>query len=296
MTVPIEVSDKIANLNDHIANAAKAIGCSPERKKVFQAIYYGKKKIKSRDEIANATGLSKKRVLELGKTLVNNHIVSQVKIDQQVGYEKNPFYGQYKKRILGYVDQPARLNSLPTKVRPIVSNAGVRVNVSFPTKTFDIEQITVDDVASFKAVQKIQDSPEMVPIDEKKFKEGIKRIIGEKGMFIDWGGERNDLFTTKVRIGGKRYACAFAFKGKGLTGILKPNRMGKNGDQIQRLFQSNARVFIVQYWGQIDESIYDLMKCLAISRSALYREKVFYCVIDGFDTARIGSAYKNIFK
>jgi hypothetical protein len=53
----IDVSDKISNLQDHIANAAKILGSSNDRKKVFNAIYRGKKTFKTKREIANATGL-----------------------------------------------------------------------------------------------------------------------------------------------------------------------------------------------------------------------------------------------
>ena len=55
----------------------------------------------------------------------------------------------------------------------------------------------------------------------------MKRIIGETGRFKDWGGETSDLYTTRLRVGGGRKAAAFGFKGKGLTGVLTPARMGK---------------------------------------------------------------------
>jgi len=57
--------------------------------------------------------------------------------------------------------------------------------------------------------------------------------------------------------------------------------MGKRGDQIQRLFRSPADVYMIQYWGQIDESIIEQMEKLATAKSALELRKIFYGVIDG---------------
>ena len=56
------------------------------------------------------------------------------------------------------------------------------------------------------------------------------------------------LSSTRLRIEGERRAAAFAFKGPGKTGRLTPRKMGKNGDQIQRLSKCPAEVFLIQYW------------------------------------------------
>ena len=44
-------------------------------------------------------------------------------------------------------------------------------------------------------------------------------------------------------------------KGKGKKGPLTPAKMGKHGDQIQRLFESTADIFFVQYWDNIGERV-----------------------------------------
>jgi len=90
-------------------------------------------------------------------------------------------------------------------------------------------------------------------------------------------------------------ACAFAFKGKGKKGVLKPKDFGKNGDQISRLFQMDAQVFVLQYWGQLDQSVYELMRSLAVARSALNQQRVDFGVVDGDDTQRLISAYPKCF-
>jgi hypothetical protein len=131
---------------------------------------------------------------------------------------------------------------------------------------------------------------------ESRFKNGIAKILGEGGKFKDWGGERNDLYTNRVRISGHRLPAAFAFKGMGTRGILTPRLMGKNGDQIQRLFKTTACVFIVQYWGQVAESIVEQMAEFAKAKSATEGSLVFYGVIDGGDSNRLLKAYPKAFQ
>ena len=71
--------------------------------------------------------------------------------------------------------------------------------------------------------------------------------------------------------------------------------MGRNGDQIQRLFESRADLFIVQYWGQVDESVYQLMETFAVARSVHTGKRVYYGVIDGADSDRLVLAYPKEF-
>ncbi|MGI0011529.1 MAG: hypothetical protein ACREAE_09030, partial [Nitrosopumilaceae archaeon] len=67
--------------------------------------------------------------------------------------------------------------------------------------------------------------------------------------------------------------------------------MGKNGDQILRMFRSPANVFFVQFVGQIDENVLSLMEQLAIAKSYATGNQIFYGIIDGSDTSRIFEAY-----
>ncbi len=128
-----------------------------------------------------------------------------------------------------------------------------------------------------------------------QFKNGVAAILGEQGPFKDWGGESRDLSSTRVRLGGKRRIAAFAFKGPGQTGKLTPGKMGKNGDQIQRLVRCPAEIFIVQYWAQIDDSVIEQLKALVTLKSYLEDEQLWWGVIDGNDSARLIAAYPKKF-
>src|SRR5262245_13717389 len=90
-------------------------------------------------------------------------------------------------------------------------------------------------------------------------------------------------------------AAAFAFKGPGTKGLLVPGKLGKNGDQIQRLFAEDAYIFFVQYVGQIAPSVSQQMAAFAQAKSLSTGRKILYGVIDGADSARLVAAYPSAF-
>jgi len=289
----IEVSDVRSNPQDQIAHAARVIGRSKDCREVFSAIHQGKKRIKTISELVALTSLPRIRVLQEAGKLCNNHIVTKTKVGSELAYGKDPFYAQNKKTILRLAGDKEALEKFPTKINPRFGE--VTVNVSFPEKMVDAEKITIDDIDSFSKAKEVSFDSNPVPVDEEKFKEGLQRVIGEQGTFQDWGGELNDLFSTRLMLNGERKSVAFGLKGKGMKGILTPKKMGERGDQVQRLFRSPAEVFLVQYWSQIDESIVEQMKNFAVAKSALEGKRIYYGVIDGQDTMRIITAYRECF-
>jgi len=289
------VTDARSNSNDQIYHAANVLGKSDDRKKVFLAIYSGKKRVKTVKEIMQVTGMSNIRVLQEGKRLAANQIVQAIKVGRQTAYVKDQFLGEHRSRILSHAGNSEKLSSFPTKINPR-SVGKTAISLKIFGNNVITTQIHVDDVDSFGKVRRIHKEVPHRQISEEKFKKGIQRIIGERGKFIDWGGERNDLYSTRVMLKGKRITTAFAFKGKGKkVAKLTPAHMGKNGDQIQRLFSCSAELFIVQYWGQIDESIVEQMKTFAAFKSISERKKIYFCVIDGKDSARLILAYRSCF-
>lgn len=288
------VSDKFSNYNDNLDHAAKILRRSEARRSIFEAIYRGKKALKTQEEIRRATRLTPIKILKETGVLFANDMIQREKVDRHLAYKKVLFFTHNKSKILNLALNKEKLARLSTKVSPRSSNGGVTIKIS--SKAFNVDDVTVDDIDSFSKVRRIPSGQQIAPIAEKRFKEGVKKIIGEKGKFTDWGGEKNDLFTTRIRLSGKRFPTAFAFKGKGKKGVLKPKDFGKNGDQIQRLFQSDAQVFVLQYWGQLDPSIYEQMRTFAIYKSALTGQKIHFGVIDGDDTQRLKMAYSKCFK
>jgi hypothetical protein len=232
--MPQAVSDFLSNAPEQIEQAARAVGRSAVTRKVFLAIYTGKERIKAVGTLAKSTKLTRKQVLTAGKRLHNRHIVHQTKKAGDTAYEKIDSFYANKSKILGYAGNNKKLATLQTKRNISVKIRGV---VQLPTRLAKNEQITVDDIDSFKRIRSVTaDNHLPKTISEKKFKHGVRKILNEPGKFTDWGGERNDLYTTRVKIKGKRYPAAFAFKGPGKTGKLVPGKMGKNGDQDSTTF------------------------------------------------------------
>ena len=203
---------------------------------------------------------------------------------------------QHKKKILRMAGNKVAMDKYPTKYNP--RTPAVVVNLKIPQKKIDVKQLSIGDIDSFQKVKEIDPIPDVkyIPILEEVFKKGLQKVLGEQGTFKDWGGETDDLLSTRFLLGGKRRTVAFALKGRGKKGILTPGKMGKQGDQIQRLFRAPADVFILQYCGQIGESVLEQMQNLAIAKSYLYEKRVYYGIIDGQDTARIIQAYPECFE
>jgi len=122
--------------------------------------------------------------------------------------------------------------------------------------------------------------------NENEIKELFKKIAH------DWPGEKNDLLTY-LTLNGKKTLVAFAFKGKSKKTIkkLRPKDMGKNGDQVERLFSSPAEVFFVQFVGQIDESMIKTMEQQASLKSYYTGKPIYYGIINGSDTSKIFEKY-----
>lgn len=292
----LNVADVRANLNENIRHAARIIGKSKARLKVFEAIYRGKKRVKTVTALMNATSLSRVRVLQEGGRLAGNHIVEQLKVDGLIAYGKDLTYSQHKRAIIDLSKNPSRAKRYPTKQEPRPQNASTykfKVARSLPQPV----AITIDDVDSFRKVRAFGTAADLdlKRVPEARIKQFLQRIIGERGEFTDWGGEKNDLYTNKLRFRGTRRAAAFALKGKATSGPLTPKKMGKNGDQIGRLMASEADLFFVVYHSKIEQTINEQLRAHALARSMAGR-RTWYGVVDGQDLGRLVAAYTDEYK
>lgn len=288
--MPIAVTDARSHSNDQIAHAANALKRSDKLRKVFDAISSGGKNAKTVSRLMDATGFTRVAILQLGGQLADRQLVHKVKIDGETAYEKDRFLSSHRQKILRLAQSPKALSKLPTKY------SGTReVTIKMArVKSFKPQQITCDDFTQFSKIRSVKKA-EPRKISEAAFKRGIQTLIGEKGKFQDWGGEKNDLFSSRLVFKGRRRAVAFAFKGPGTQGKLTPAKLGKNGDQIQRLFQAPAEIFVVQYHAQVGEEVYGQMKTFATVKSLHDGRPIWYSVIDGSDTSRLLRAYPKVF-
>lgn len=291
----IAVNDVRSNPNEQIYHAVNVLKRSPRLRRLFPAICAGGKKPKTVTQLMKTSGYKRIVVLQLGGKLADQQLVQKTKIDGETAYEKDRFLAENKRKIITIVENPTRLNTLPTKYSPKSSPNYAHIRISIAGAKIQISEATCDDFDQFARVRKVQNAP-LKEISERAFKDGVRKLIGENGEFKDWGGERNDVYTSKLRHKGKRRAIAFAFKGPGTKGVLTPRKLGKNGDQIQRLFLSPAEIFVVQYRDQIDQSVVEQMRAFATLNSVREGKRIWYGVIDGDDTLRLLAAYPRHFR
>jgi hypothetical protein len=160
-----------------------------------------------------------------------------------------------------------------------------------------VDRLYIEDIDSFQRVRST--NPGMVrsaltdgrvELKEEQVQAALEDILGISFHRIDWGGEINDLRGT-VMINGARRSAAFLLKGNGCKAReLTIAKCGKNGDQIVRLFNSPAELFVVQYVGFISDAVVSDISTKVAAKRAEGRS-AWFCVIDGDDTARLLKAY-----
>lgn len=201
-----------------------------------------------------------------------------------------------KRKILSTPQEAALYNlsvNLRDEMKEGFNSILQQLKIENPIITDKVE-LFVDDIDSFSKVRNISRSM----VKEKILSEDLvqiklEKILGELIHKKDWGGESCDLYTSNLRIKGKRYRAAFLLKGSGTKGKLTIAKCGKNGDQIQRLFKCPADIFIIQYISEIDEAVIEEAKQKTIFLR-LRNPNTRFCIMDGLDTQRLIQAYSDL--
>jgi hypothetical protein len=154
-------------------------------------------------------------------------------------------------------------------------------------------EVFADSIDTFEAIRKIPALRDkhvievLRSIPEQQVKEAFAEIIGEPIVPKDWGGERSDLLSARVVLEGNRITAAFAFKGPAKFEPMTLAQLGKNGDQIDRLFSEPADLLVLQHCHAITASVRGAMRAYA---QQMGNPRLF-CLIDGYDTVRLFRAY-----
>ena len=183
------------------------------------------------------------------------------------------------------------------RARPIIigilgaSVFGGDADLGFPHVESTAE-IYISQIDSFEAAwtarnPSVEQLESLRHIPETAVKEAFASIIGEPFVPNDWGGEISDLTSTQLVVEGIRTSAAFAFKGPSKFHPLTVADMGKNGDQIFRLFNEPADLLVVQHCHKITSPVRAHMRAFATQPG---RGRMF-CLIDGADTFKILRAY-----
>lgn len=197
--------------------------------------------------------------------------------------------GQKRLFVFGYVKEvtATRIEARPYAIADIID----KTKMWNPAQNYF--EVHVDQIGSFSNVRDVpapslQDLELLQPISEKRVKEAFAEIIGEPVIPKDWGGETSDLFSSHVQFEGERISAAFAFKGPSKFSEMTVAHLGKNGDQIERLFSEPVDLVVLQHCHQVHKSIRSIMRAFATQFSGIRR----FCIIDGFDTLRVLRAYR----
>lgn len=160
------------------------------------------------------------------------------------------------------------------------------------------DRLYVEDIDSFRKVRDVNPAQVAGMLDDGYFDRSedsiqlaLEQILDVSFHKKDWGGEINDLYTANMVVNGTRRATAFLLKGNGLKSKeMRIKDCGKNGDQIVRLFQSPADLYVVQFVGRISEMVIADVVGKVRDVRAQGRDACFL-IMDGQDTARILQAY-----
>lgn len=193
--------------------------------------------------------------------------------------------------VIGVVDA---INSDEIIAKPLVMADVVYDNWDCVSQSHNLNkgEIHVDSIDSFKL---IKDQPQphknelnlLKSISETDIKKAFAEIIDEQAVPNDWGGEKSDLFSTHVEFNNERISTAFLFKGPSAFHPMKAKDLGKNGDQIDRLFNEPATLLILQHCHIVTNPIRSQMRAYASQVGNLR----LFCIINGYDTLRILRAY-----
>jgi hypothetical protein len=154
-------------------------------------------------------------------------------------------------------------------------------------------EVHIDQIDAFVRVQDIQQrltKTSLAPlknVSEAEIKKAFAEIINEPMVPKDWGGEASDLFSSRVVFQGQRISTAFLLKGPARFHPMTPADLGKNGDQIGRLFDEPADLLILQHCHEVTPAVRKQMRAYA-QQMGNPRQ---FCIVDGYDTLRMLQAY-----
>lgn len=122
-------------------------------------------------------------------------------------------------------------------------------------------------------------------VPEQIVKELVGELLGEIDVPKDWGGEEADLFSANLSVDGRPCTAAFLLKGPARFHEMTLADCGKNADQIYRLFNIPADVYVIQHCHRIGPAVRKTVEAMALHRSLVAPCR--YMFIDGYATARL---------
>lgn len=181
------------------------------------------------------------------------------------------------------------IRAVPYVVGDLVESGHAMPSPFVPTlelRPEEIEQFAGMDESWFPSKTEFK---RMAMVPELAVKELICRLLSEHSVPSDWGGEESDVLSANLLVDGRRYTGAFLLKGPARFHSMKPTDLGKNGDQLYRLFNIPSQIYIVQHCHAIGAAVRKQAEAFALARSFIAPCQIV--LMDGITTARLLRAH-----
>lgn len=193
--------------------------------------------------------------------------------------------------VFGYISD---ISATTVHAVPYVIGDLVNCSASLPTPYLQTLELYPESIDQFTDINKKwtptkEEFMQMRKVPEQAIKELLCQLMGEYKVPNDWGGEECDIFTANLSVNGHRKTAAFLLKGPARFHPMKPTDLGKNGDQLYRLFNIPAQIFVVQHCHNIGAAVRKQAEAFALQRSFIAPCQVVF--LDGFTTARLLHAH-----
>ncbi|MFA7382517.1 MAG: hypothetical protein WC001_03630 [Desulfurivibrionaceae bacterium] len=191
----------------------------------------------------------------------------------------------------GYITEidDSTIRAVPYIVGDLVTSSHAMASPFLPTPELrpeEIEQFAGMDETWFPSKAEFK---RMTMVPELAVKELICRLLDEHSVPSDWGGEESDVMSANLLVDGHRHTGAFLLKGPARFHPMKPTDLGKNGDQLYRLFNIPAQIYVVQHCHNIGAAVRKQAEAFALARSFVAPCKIVF--MDGTTTARLLRAH-----
>lgn len=217
----------------------------------------------------------KKLVIDFSKKgLINDTAFSRMK-------------GLTKLFIFGYVTRidESSIHAVPFVIGDLITTAPsfpVPIISTLELRPKDIEQLSNIDGSWIPSAA---ESRLLKHVPEETIKKLICNLLEETEVPSDWGGEESDVLSGNLIVRGQRQLGAFLLKGPARFHEMKPSDLGKNADQLYRLFNIPAQVYVIQHCHKIGAAVRKQAVALAFMQNITAPCQV--CFIDGVTTAQL---------
>lgn len=189
--------------------------------------------------------------------------------------------------IFGYIAEvdATTIRAVPYAIGDLVMGRGVlpmRYQQGLELRPEDIDQFAGMDARWTPSASEFS---AMRGVPEQTVKELLCRLLGEPSVPNDWGGEESDVLSANLAVNGRHLTAAFLLKGPSRFHPMKPTDLGRNGDQLYRLFNIPADVFVIQHCHNIGAAVRKQALAFALQRSFTAPCRVLF--LDGTTTARL---------